>query len=268
MADGTGTAQDHINYDGFGNVTNETSSTFGDRYKWTGREFDSESGLQCNRIRYYDAITARWGTQDPIGFNAGDTNLYRYVRNNATNTTDPTGLLEPGTATLSGAGTALGTVAGFSAFTIGTIIVAPIIIGGEIIVITNTGGAADKLGAWFAGVDYAIQTKPIPPPPPNRPRPKKGPDGDCTPQERRFLQDAVNAACKIKRACDGTQDLATLYANLAMNLACASARDAINLRCFEGGDTGHQQAANEARAAAMNCMSWIFKKGGMPPVIP
>jgi hypothetical protein len=49
ITDNTGAVQDHINYDGFGNVTSESNPTFGDRYKWTGRETDAETGLQFNR---------------------------------------------------------------------------------------------------------------------------------------------------------------------------------------------------------------------------
>src|SRR5262249_15869850 len=51
--DSTGAVLDHIDYDAFGNVTTETQSGNGDRYKWTGRESDSETGLQYNRARYY-----------------------------------------------------------------------------------------------------------------------------------------------------------------------------------------------------------------------
>jgi uncharacterized protein RhaS with RHS repeats len=39
----------------------------------------------------YDPRTARWTTEDPIGFQARDGNLYRYVENDPTNATDPTG---------------------------------------------------------------------------------------------------------------------------------------------------------------------------------
>ncbi len=35
--------------------------------------------------------------------------------------------------------------------------------------------------------------------------------------------------------------------------ACAVARDAINKECYGGGDAGHINAANEARAAAKTC---------------
>jgi uncharacterized protein RhaS with RHS repeats len=34
----------------------------------------------------------RWVSQDPLGFSGGDANLYRYVRNDSTNRTDPSGL--------------------------------------------------------------------------------------------------------------------------------------------------------------------------------
>jgi hypothetical protein len=38
--------------------------------------------------------TGRWASEDPLGFNAGDSNLYRYVVNNPTNAVDPSGLEE------------------------------------------------------------------------------------------------------------------------------------------------------------------------------
>jgi hypothetical protein len=46
ITDNTGAVIDHLNYDGFGNVTSETEPWNGDRFKWTGRELDSETGLQ------------------------------------------------------------------------------------------------------------------------------------------------------------------------------------------------------------------------------
>ncbi len=42
--------------------------------------------------RYYDPKTGRWISQDPLGFDAGDSNLYRYVENRTTGETDPSGL--------------------------------------------------------------------------------------------------------------------------------------------------------------------------------
>jgi RHS repeat-associated protein len=55
-------------------------------------EWDVETGLQYNRARYYDPTTSRWISQDPLGFDAGDSNLYRYVRNAPTTLSDAAGL--------------------------------------------------------------------------------------------------------------------------------------------------------------------------------
>jgi RHS repeat-associated protein len=82
---------DHLDYDGFGNTTESTPS-YGDRYKFTGREADADTKLQYNRARYYDPTTGRWVRQDPIGFAAGDVNLYRYVADDPVNSNDPLGL--------------------------------------------------------------------------------------------------------------------------------------------------------------------------------
>ena len=94
LTDATGALQDQITYDGYGNVTAETNPSFGDRYKFTAREFDSATGLQYNRARYYDPAIGRWTSQDPLGFDGGDANLYRYVFNTPTRAVDPTGLGE------------------------------------------------------------------------------------------------------------------------------------------------------------------------------
>jgi uncharacterized protein RhaS with RHS repeats len=40
----------------------------------------------------YDPSIGRWIQEDPEGFDAGDANLYRFVNNNPTILTDPTGL--------------------------------------------------------------------------------------------------------------------------------------------------------------------------------
>jgi pimeloyl-ACP methyl ester carboxylesterase len=39
----------------------------------------------------YDPTIGRWTSEDPVGFSAGDADLYRYVGNNPTNETDPSG---------------------------------------------------------------------------------------------------------------------------------------------------------------------------------
>ncbi|MBI2807689.1 MAG: RHS repeat-associated core domain-containing protein [Planctomycetes bacterium] len=91
VLDNAATVKDALVYDAFGNITSETDSSFRGLYAWTGREFDVESQLQNNRARYYDPPTARWISQDPLGFDAGDSNLYRYVKNKAQILKDPSG---------------------------------------------------------------------------------------------------------------------------------------------------------------------------------
>lgn len=55
------------------------------------REYDSATGLYHYRARAYDPASKRFLQQDPIGFAAGDTNLYRYVFNAPTVYRDPSG---------------------------------------------------------------------------------------------------------------------------------------------------------------------------------
>src|SRR3974390_3113055 len=87
--------QDSLGYDGFGNITYQTPSpSVTPLYFWTGRETDVETGLQFNRARYYDPSAGRWISQDPMGFDAGDSNLYRYVSNKPTNLEGSSGLQE------------------------------------------------------------------------------------------------------------------------------------------------------------------------------
>ena len=91
LTDNTGAVIDEINYDAFGNILTQTQASFSDRYLWTGQQFDAVTGLQFNRARYYDPTIGRWTTEDPLGFAAGDTNLYRYVEDQPTRFIDPSG---------------------------------------------------------------------------------------------------------------------------------------------------------------------------------
>jgi RHS repeat-associated protein len=68
-----------------------TVSDAGNPYQFTGRRFDPESGNYYYRARVYSPAIGRFLSMDPLGFDAGDYNLYRYAFNNPTNLTDPTG---------------------------------------------------------------------------------------------------------------------------------------------------------------------------------
>ena len=87
----SGTVKDSIQYDAFGNIT-DSDANYRGMYSYTGRQFDVETDLQYNRVRWYDPTIGRWISQDPMQFAAGDSNLYRYVTNTPTNATDPSGL--------------------------------------------------------------------------------------------------------------------------------------------------------------------------------
>ncbi len=92
VLDNSGNVKDAITYDGWGNIISETNSAYRGNYAWTGRMLDVETGLQYNRARWYDSRTGRWQTQDPLGFDAGDSNLYRYATNNPVSNSDASGL--------------------------------------------------------------------------------------------------------------------------------------------------------------------------------
>ncbi len=88
-----GTILNEINYDSFGNILNETDPAEGDRFKYTGREYDDLTGLYYYRARWYDATTGKFLSEDPLGFAAEDYNQTRYVMNGPTNWIAPSGLL-------------------------------------------------------------------------------------------------------------------------------------------------------------------------------
>jgi RHS repeat-associated protein len=91
LTDASGTLQDTISYDAYGNAT-ESNQTFGDQFKYAGGQVDSATGLEKFGARWYDPYRGDWTTQDPTGFGGGDPNLYRYVGNAPSNGTDPSGL--------------------------------------------------------------------------------------------------------------------------------------------------------------------------------
>ncbi len=115
ITDAVGAIVNSYDYDSYGNIEAIFEGIV-NPYTYTGREFDAESGLYFYRARYYDPATGRFLAEDPIGFGAGDANLYRYAVNNPVNFLDPSGricLTPIEIAALSGA--AGGAVTGFVA---------------------------------------------------------------------------------------------------------------------------------------------------------
>src|SRR4029077_5521571 len=77
-------------YDSFGNLSS-SSGTISNPLRYTGREFDPETGIYEYRARYYDQGVGRFISEDPSRFDEG-VNFYRYVNNSPVNFTDPSGL--------------------------------------------------------------------------------------------------------------------------------------------------------------------------------
>ncbi len=89
LLDSTGAVQTQYTYDPFGRTT-ASGIASGNNYQYTGRENDP-TGLYFYRARYYSPKLHRFISIDPLGFLAGDPNLYAYVFNSPTNFTDPSG---------------------------------------------------------------------------------------------------------------------------------------------------------------------------------
>ncbi|AFY47866.1 RHS repeat-associated core domain protein [Nostoc sp. PCC 7524] len=158
VANTVGELINSIDYNSFGQILAQTNPSAGDRFTFTGREYDEEIALYYYRARYYDANLGRFISQDPIGFAGQDVNLYRYVGNNPVNATDPSGLIaaieykiiidlfvlgEPG----SFIGALIGFLQGFGATNLVFI--------GNILEIANAGG--DVIAEWGTAIDRTIE---------------------------------------------------------------------------------------------------------------
>jgi RHS repeat-associated protein len=83
----SGSVAQSYTYDSFGNTTNSTGSLT-NFFRYTAREFDTETNLYEYRARYYDSTGGRFLSEDPIQFDGG-INFYAYTAN------DPVGLIDP-----------------------------------------------------------------------------------------------------------------------------------------------------------------------------
>ncbi len=92
IVDSAGSDVDTITYDAFGKALTGIGSYSG-HYTFDGYDYDAAATkFYLNNARVYDPESGRWLSQDPEGFAAGDSNLYRYVNNTPTNAKDPSGL--------------------------------------------------------------------------------------------------------------------------------------------------------------------------------
>ena len=106
MTDESGQIVEQYRYDAWGRVlgvfdaNNQQlgNSSIGNRYLWQGREYswaihaaNNGNGLYFFRSRWYDPVTGRWLSNDPIGISGG-LNQYVFCANNPVNFRDPFGL--------------------------------------------------------------------------------------------------------------------------------------------------------------------------------
>lgn len=71
-------------------ASNEAIEASPRRYRYTGKERDSETGLAYHGARYYACWIARWISTDPLGLN-DDPARYSYTSGNPTSWIDPNG---------------------------------------------------------------------------------------------------------------------------------------------------------------------------------
>ena len=96
LINNSGSIIDHVDFSAFGTVLGETSPTSGDRMTgFAMLERDTVTGLNLAVYREENPGTGRWDSQDPLGFGAGDSNLYRYVGNTPSDSQDQMGLADP-----------------------------------------------------------------------------------------------------------------------------------------------------------------------------
>jgi RHS repeat-associated protein len=74
-----------------GDGTELARSALGNRYLFQGREYSWDTGLYYFRARWYDPVTGRFLSNDPIGISGG-LNMYVFAGNNPVNFRDPFGL--------------------------------------------------------------------------------------------------------------------------------------------------------------------------------
>jgi len=89
LTDATGASVESYSYDVFGKPS--ATSAVGNRYMFTGREYDSETGLYHYRERSYSPQIGRFLQRDPLQID--DENTYSYCYNDPVNWIDPYGLM-------------------------------------------------------------------------------------------------------------------------------------------------------------------------------
>ncbi len=101
LADNAGAIVERYYYEAYGKATilasnfvprSDAQSDYAWQYLHQGGRLDNITNNYHFRNRDRSPTLGRWLNQDPIGFQGGDANLYRYLTDNVTNKLDPSGL--------------------------------------------------------------------------------------------------------------------------------------------------------------------------------
>jgi RHS repeat-associated protein len=95
VTDASRTVVNKYAYDSFGNITGQEEAIgLSQPFKYVGQYgvMAEPNGFYYMRARYYDPRVGRFISEDPIGFDGGDVNLYAYVGGNPVTEIDPEGL--------------------------------------------------------------------------------------------------------------------------------------------------------------------------------
>jgi RHS repeat-associated protein len=95
LTNSSGSLTDSYAYGAFGDLKNSTGTT-ANNYRYTGQQFDNQTGLYSLRARYYNPSEGRFLSRDTWQIdqnNPIELNRYGYTANNSVNATDPSGLL-------------------------------------------------------------------------------------------------------------------------------------------------------------------------------
>jgi RHS repeat-associated protein len=95
ITDSFGTVVNSYNYSPFRMILTE-SETFAQPFKFVGKlgMMAEANGFYYMRARYYDPVVGRFISEDPLGFDGGDVNLYVYAGLNPLLVVDPWGLFD------------------------------------------------------------------------------------------------------------------------------------------------------------------------------
>jgi len=88
LSDGTGGVVERLSYEPYGGGASSALT----RYTYTGRESDAEAGLFYYRARWFDPLSGRFLSEDPLKLENEDLNLYRYAASDPVSFADPFGL--------------------------------------------------------------------------------------------------------------------------------------------------------------------------------